>query len=88
VNYTSEYITEEPDAVVPHVRICVGAVQVTGRSTMTKSLRKYMRNSKTLNIIIFVFIAAMAGCSDSKDDVQETNRWDQSTTNWDNTKWN
>jgi len=21
---TSEYITEEPDAVVPHVRICVG----------------------------------------------------------------
>jgi hypothetical protein len=36
VNYTSEYITEEPDAVVPHVRICVGAVQVTGRSTMTK----------------------------------------------------
>jgi len=35
VNYTSEYITEEPDAVVPHVRICVGAVQVTGRSTMT-----------------------------------------------------
>jgi len=36
VNYTSEYITEEPDAVVPHVRICVGAVQVTGRSTMTR----------------------------------------------------
>jgi hypothetical protein len=35
VNYTSEYIIEEPDAVVPHVRICVGAVQVTGRSTMT-----------------------------------------------------
>ncbi|MFT4764457.1 MAG: hypothetical protein ACI9OH_001551 [Oleispira sp.] len=35
VNYTSEYITEEPDAVIPHVRICVGAVQVTGRSTMT-----------------------------------------------------
>ena len=22
----SKYITEEPDAVVPHVRICVGAV--------------------------------------------------------------
>ncbi|MCF6203805.1 MAG: hypothetical protein L3J59_09070 [Methylococcaceae bacterium] len=29
------YITEEPDAVVPQVRICMGAVQVTGRSTMT-----------------------------------------------------
>jgi len=28
-------MTEEPDAVVPHVRICVGAAQVTGRSTMT-----------------------------------------------------
>jgi hypothetical protein len=41
VNYTSEYITEEPDAVVPHVRICVGAVQVTGRSTMTFSKLKY-----------------------------------------------
>ena len=24
--YTSEYITEELDAVVPHVRICVGSV--------------------------------------------------------------
>jgi len=23
----SEYTTEEPDAVVPHVRICVGAVR-------------------------------------------------------------
>ena len=23
----SKYITEEPDAVVPHVRICVGAVR-------------------------------------------------------------
>ena len=38
VDYTSKYITEEPDAVVPHVRICVGAVQVTGRSTMTNFL--------------------------------------------------
>ena len=28
-------ITEEPDAVIPHVRICMGAVQATGRSTMT-----------------------------------------------------
>lgn len=37
VDYTSKFITEEPDAVVPHVRICVGAVQVTGRSTMTVS---------------------------------------------------
>ena len=27
VFYTSEYITEEPDAVIPHVRICVGAAQ-------------------------------------------------------------
>lgn len=27
VNYTSECITEEPDAVVPHVRICVRAVR-------------------------------------------------------------
>jgi hypothetical protein len=39
VNYTSEYITEEPDAVIPHVRICMGAVQVTGRSTMTESVK-------------------------------------------------
>lgn len=30
------YITEEPDAVVPQVRICMGAAQVTGRSTMTR----------------------------------------------------
>jgi hypothetical protein len=29
------YITEEPDAVIPHVRICMGTVGVTGRSTMT-----------------------------------------------------
>ncbi len=36
VFYTSEYITEEPDAVVPHVRICVGAVQVTGCPTTTE----------------------------------------------------
>ena len=28
-------ITEEPDAVVPHVRICLGAVWVTGRPTIT-----------------------------------------------------
>jgi hypothetical protein len=27
VIYTREYITEEPDAVIPHVRICVGSVQ-------------------------------------------------------------
>lgn len=27
VFYTSEYITEESDAVIPHVRICVGAAQ-------------------------------------------------------------
>jgi hypothetical protein len=26
VFYTSEYIIEEPDAVIPHVRICVGSV--------------------------------------------------------------
>ena len=32
------YITEEPDAVVPQVRICMGAAQVTGRSTMTASI--------------------------------------------------
>lgn len=35
MRYTSNDITEEPDAVVPHVRICVAAAQVTGRSTMT-----------------------------------------------------
>lgn len=45
MNYTSEYITEEPDAVVPHVRICVGAVQVTGRSTLTRLEKEsYMIN--------------------------------------------
>jgi hypothetical protein len=50
VNYTSENITEELDAVVPHVRICLGAVQVTGRSTMTNNFklevtaRKYLKN--------------------------------------------
>lgn len=27
VIYTGEYITEEPDAVIPHVRICVGSAQ-------------------------------------------------------------
>jgi hypothetical protein len=27
VNYTSNDIIEEPDAVIPHVRICVGAVR-------------------------------------------------------------
>jgi|GEM_PF-3186045 len=26
VIYTSEYITEESDALVPHIRICVGSV--------------------------------------------------------------
>ena len=35
MNYTSNDIIEEPDAVVPHVRICMGAAWVTGRSTMT-----------------------------------------------------
>ena len=33
--YTSKDIIEEPDAVIPHVRICMGAVQVTDRSTVT-----------------------------------------------------
>ena len=33
--YASICITEEPDAVIPLVRICVGAAQVTGRSTTT-----------------------------------------------------
>ncbi len=37
MNYTSNDIIEEPDAVVPHVRICMGAAWVTGRSTMTAS---------------------------------------------------
>ncbi len=35
MNYTSNEIIEEPDAVIPHVRICMGAAQATGRSTMT-----------------------------------------------------
>ncbi len=38
MHYTSKDITEEPDAVIPHVRICMGAAQVTGRPTMTKTL--------------------------------------------------
>ncbi len=40
------YITEEPDAVVPHVRICMGAAQVTGRSTMTSLLRRHVAEKK------------------------------------------
>ncbi|MCP4268401.1 MAG: hypothetical protein GY777_22970 [Candidatus Brocadiaceae bacterium] len=28
-------MTEEPDAVIPHVRICMGALWVTGRPTIT-----------------------------------------------------
>ena len=36
MNYTGNDIIEEPDAVVPHVRICMGAAWVTGRSTMTE----------------------------------------------------
>ena len=35
--YTGICITEEPSAVIPLARICVGTVQVTGRSTTTKS---------------------------------------------------
>jgi len=27
VNDTGEYITEEPDAIVSHVRICLGALR-------------------------------------------------------------
>ena len=57
MNYTSEYITEEPDAVVPHVRICVGAVQVTGRPTTTGSelligLLKTCQNRKLVKKLI------------------------------------
>jgi len=42
VNYTSDEIIEEPDAVIPHVRICMGAAQATGRSTMTLSKQRFM----------------------------------------------
>lgn len=35
VIYTGKDITEEPDAVIPHVRICLGAARVTGRPTKT-----------------------------------------------------
>ncbi len=35
VIYTNNDIAEELDTVIPHVRICVRTVQVTGRSTMT-----------------------------------------------------
>ena len=36
VVYTGKDITEEPDAVIPHVGICLGAARVTGRSTKTR----------------------------------------------------
>ena len=42
MSYTSNDITEEPDAVIPHVRICMGTAQVTGRSTMTVSISKIL----------------------------------------------
>ncbi|PCK07615.1 MAG: hypothetical protein COA42_13380 [Alteromonadaceae bacterium] len=37
--YTSNDIIEEPDAVIPHVRIYVGAAWATGRSTTTMAQR-------------------------------------------------
>ena len=38
VLYTSICITEEPSAVIPLARICVGTAQVTGRSTTTQKM--------------------------------------------------
>jgi hypothetical protein len=35
VVYTGKDITEEPDAVIPHVGIYLGAAQLTGRPTKT-----------------------------------------------------
>ena len=52
------YITEEPDAVVPQVRICMGAVQVTGRSTMTGCKGKNM--DEFINLIIVVVTGVIA----------------------------
>jgi hypothetical protein len=36
VHYTSDELVEEPDVVIPHVRICMGG-QVTGRPTIKDS---------------------------------------------------
>ncbi len=50
MNYTSNDIIEEPDAVVPHVRICMGAAWVTGRSTMTERGSKINKTSHVLDL--------------------------------------
>ena len=58
VDYTRKYITEEPDAVVPH------AVQVTGRSTMTIAKQANMR-------VLIIMVLFMSGVASANADVWE-----------------
>src|SRR5690554_3476278 len=47
---TGKDITEEPDAVIPHVRICLGAARVTGRPTKTVNMNwKHIDTQKNLD---------------------------------------
>ena len=60
---TSECITEEPGAVVPHAGICMGAVRVTGRPIMTElsMLRHFL-------FLFFLCTSALSDpCSGFKD---------------------
>jgi tetratricopeptide (TPR) repeat protein len=64
VFYTSEYITEEPDAVVPHIRFCVGGGSVMARSTtmlsvfpqLAKDAMKKIILISTITFLLFAFL--------------------------------
>ena len=52
--YTHICTTEEPDAVIPHVRVCMGTAQVTGRSTMMPPIeRAVIEETILLRVIKF-----------------------------------
>ena len=58
--YTGICITEEPSAVIPLARICVGTAQVTGRSTTTASKKQYQFKCGDIDMSLEFFIAFLS----------------------------
>ncbi len=78
--YTSNDITEEPDAVIPHVRICVvapgnrcsyhDAEKVTNRRIVVKMLNKKLKSRKIFLVLILVlFMPSLVSGNEIEHDI-------------------